>query len=145
MNNEQEQERPTQMRMPMTNFTNVNRQAHSAATRMQAERAYDALWQGVDINEAGYVYMIRYDGESAVKIGCCTNMKSRMGSFNTAHKTNVDIIYARWVEDCEYVELQLHNEFRARQIRREWFALTEDDIDHAIMILQAYEGEDYTA
>jgi hypothetical protein len=72
------------------------------------------------------VYFIRAGEEGPVKIGTAENVNARLHALQNAHYAELTVI--RLLEGDHHLELQIHERFKARRIRREWF-----DFDQAML------------
>ena len=77
----------------------------------------------------GLVYFIHEEGEMNVfKIGYTTNLKKRLESLQTAHYRLLQV-YATIENVPRQKETELHQLFKKKHIRGEWFAITPEIID----------------
>lgn len=74
----------------------------------------------------GYVYVLELSG--FYKIGSSKRPDKRYIQLSTG--TPIDLKVVHWLKSPYYqtVEKQLHNRFAHKRTRREWFALTDEDI-----------------
>jgi len=79
----------------------------------------------------GMVYLFKlYSDKPAYKIGRCKvgNVIKRAKAVMTYTPRDVEIVNSWRVENYSDVEIDLHIEYESKNIRREWFALDDDDI-----------------
>ena len=74
------------------------------------------------------LYVINAVGTNRYKIGFTKDLKSRLRSFRTAMPTKVDLIFYVWTLDYLYLEKLLHNDFKDKRVRGEWFEFDNDDL-----------------
>ena len=78
----------------------------------------------------GVVYLLKIKGKSQYKIGVTTNLEKRLTqispkmpfALNVEHKIKSDKIYS--------LEEKLHNKFKDKHIKGEWFELNKDDVNY---------------
>lgn len=92
----------------------------------------DELFAELDANRAApqpkkeYVYLTKAD--FGYKIGKTTNPDTRPMQVAGNTPIKLEVITVIEVPDCTKAERQLHEHFREKRLRGEWFALTEDDV-----------------
>lgn len=78
-----------------------------------------------------YLYIMK--NNETYKIGYSSNFNKRLKNYKV-HLGNVEIIYIHKGFNCFELESELHNTFKNKKIRGEWFELNEKDILKAIKI-----------
>lgn len=77
----------------------------------------------------GYVYLIRdRDVTGYCKIGKSTNVRRRIGHFDTMLPFETDLLHIIETDDCTALEARLHRHFAEKRVRGEWFELDDNDI-----------------
>lgn len=76
----------------------------------------------------GCVYIVKV-GEH-FKIGKTKNIKSRMGEY-TKLPIEPKVVFLKEVTNCSLAEETLHNYFKNKRVRGEWFNLDDEDIEKA--------------
>jgi len=84
---------------------------------------------------SGWVYLIQA-GEHT-KIGIATNVQARMAALQTGHPQTLELRGTFECADPRRVEMELHELFRPKHVRGEWFALTDADITQALNCLKS--------
>ena len=74
----------------------------------------------------GFVYFVQ-DGEGRVKIGKALNMATRMGEY-TKLPTEPKVVHVFESEDYTRAEKIVHDFYKERRLRGEWFMLTDEDM-----------------
>lgn len=79
------------------------------------------------ITDVGYIYVIT-DSYENFKIGSTLNMNQRMKVYQTSipYLSTVKTIKLQWYKEYE---LLLHEKFKDKHIKGEWFKLTSEDIE----------------
>lgn len=87
---------------------------------------YDGL---MPIRYTGFVYVMhRRDG--LYKIGRTNNIDRRLHEVSKKLRERVSLICAFRVFDPALSELELHNQFKEKRVKGEWFSLSQEDIDY---------------
>lgn len=81
--------------------------------------------RAVIINGPG-VYIIKSAGLH--KIGCTSNVRNRMVSFLQSIPTSVELAVFLPTRSFRAVEWTLHQQYRDKRVRGEWFNLTSEDL-----------------
>lgn len=82
----------------------------------------------------GYVYAIRTG--KLVKIGHTKRPAHRMKLYRTENPYPIEVLYMVKVTNCRHVEAAIRVGFVSKQVRGEWFDLTDEDIGLIGVILQ---------
>lgn len=117
----------TLSRTQLCEMTGLSEPAVTAGVRHAVEIGALQVFDS-DVRTHGYVYLICAEN-GACKIGISYSHPSRrLGELQTGSPLELTLEF--WFEagDPFEVEQQLHARFRSKHIRREWFALDEDDI-----------------
>lgn len=87
----------------------------------------------------GYIYLIKHQ-DGMYKIGRTKDLKSRMKAYETSMPfTQIELIATMESDDYMKDERDLHAEFSEKQIRGEWFDLTEKEVDN---LRERFSGND---
>ncbi|MFD5571976.1 GIY-YIG nuclease family protein [Streptomyces cadmiisoli] len=93
----------------------------------------------VDAPSTGWAYAVRDRLSGLVKIGCTSNVPARLRTLRTGAPGDLDLIWqavgGRALED------HLHQAFRAKRVRGEWFEFTGSDPVAALTLAAATWGE----
>ena len=77
----------------------------------------------------GYVYFICDPNlPNEVKIGRARDVDKRIATFNTGRPRNLKIIRKIYSGDYKTFESNIHNYFKSKRIKREWFEITKDEL-----------------
>lgn len=76
-----------------------------------------------------YVYLVKLRKADIYKIGVAVNVESRICSMETDCPFEIEVVYAKQSPDARGVERALHNLYINKRIRREWYRLTQSDVD----------------
>ncbi len=92
------------------------------------------------------MYFFRHKGLSAVKIGFSgsPDHTKRLRSFETYSPHGVDVIAVIIIKNPSAMELVFHNRFSTKRLNGEWFDLTQNEIDEAILFIEKLGHECYT-
>ena len=71
------------------------------------------------------------------KIGITTNLHARIRSIMTGNPENVEIISLKEVDSHKHHEKELHNKFKHKCKRGEWFLLDENDVSYVVDYLNS--------
>jgi hypothetical protein len=87
------------------------------------------------------VYVIRRSGNTSglVKIGFAADVDQRIAAMLTAAPEGIDVIYA--LEGDRNLERTLHQHFAAKRAKREWFSLTDEELQSIPQIKANIEKE----
>ena len=77
-------------------------------------------------NTKGFVY-IGYDKQKRYKIGSTKDLQQREKTFITGN-LDYKMLMSCYVNDFRKAEQYLHNYFKDKQIKNEWFNLTQEDL-----------------
>ena len=75
----------------------------------------------------GVIYVFKLNG--CYKIGSSKNIKERIKHFECSLPGKMETIFIANVKDYLSVEKFLHRKFKDKRVRREWFNLSEADIE----------------
>jgi len=76
----------------------------------------------------GYVYLVR--SKYGVKIGKSVNVRNRTRLFEVKLPFPITVEHYAWFDDYSFAERELHQKYHAKRLEGEWFALSENDVDH---------------
>jgi hypothetical protein len=74
------------------------------------------------------IYLIRHDS-GAVKIGYSKNPERRVQALDVMPYPVVELEFSKCVRDAKSVERELHERYSDKQIRGEWFDLSESEVE----------------
>lgn len=81
----------------------------------------------------GYIYLISDD--RYIKIGITKNIKNRINSIQHGNP-DANIIYYKYIENYVNIEKILHEKYKSKKIKGEWFKLSEYDINEIKVYLE---------
>lgn len=84
----------------------------------------------------GYVYLVKLDKH--YKIGISKTPEQRLKEFTMLPYKLEDIKIAR-VNEYEKIEKELHEEYKTKKVRGEWFELNESEVEEIVEYLTAIE------
>ena len=90
---------------------------------------YYPIKEKKNINKnAGYVYLLEYN--NLYKIGCSKNIDKRLHDLekNTPHKIN--LIHSIKTDNKYKLENELHQKYKDKRSKGEWFSLSDSDIQN---------------
>lgn len=87
--------------------------------------------------EIGYVYLLRADN-GLTKIGKTRSLEQRLDHFTTKLPYELELIGTIESEQYSAIETELHNMFRSKRKRGEWFDLSDEDLEN---IKKKYNAE----
>jgi Meiotically up-regulated gene 113 len=79
-------------------------------------------------DSSGFVYLIRCGDTRLYKIGKARNVASRLAALQIANPLPLNLIDSYEVSDASIEESELHLQFKDKNERGEWFALTDADL-----------------
>jgi len=79
-------------------------------------------------DKSGCIYLIQSNG--LCKIGITKDFERRMADFQRTIPTEVNIVWSAEVEDAYKMERALHEHFKDKWVKGEWFDLNEDDMQY---------------
>lgn len=85
-------------------------------------------------NLSGYVYILK--SGIYYKIGISKNPKTRLQFYITENPNEIEIIANKKVEDSKTLEKRLHEKFKNKIHRGEWFLLEAHDVENAKDLLR---------
>jgi hypothetical protein len=85
------------------------------------------------------IYFIQRVSDSAVKIGCSTNIDQRLWALVTEHKVKMSVLGV--MEGDRVTEREMHTLFRNSWLRGEWFNPTDDLLDFIDKNTSAHERQ----
>lgn len=83
----------------------------------------------------GYLYVVEVDGN--YKIGISKNPKQRLGEY-TKYAKEPHTIILKYCRDYVNIEETLHQKYAQKNIRGEWFSLSEFDLSEISHFLEPY-------
>jgi hypothetical protein len=81
----------------------------------------------------GYIYIIKADDR--YKIGKARQLGSRLDTHSSSSPYPIELIAQEHVADYSGVEHLLHRLFKDKEVKPEWFHLTQDDLEAALDVL----------
>lgn len=75
----------------------------------------------------GYVYFIKSEYSSDIKIGKTINMKNRMSSLRTAISSDVFLLGYIFTDKFNEIEKNLHKKYIGKLVQGEWFSISDDE------------------
>lgn len=105
--------------------------------RLQLPKTVTTATQPID--KKIYVYFIRESWNKSVKIGRTSNLISRFRDIQTHCPQPIELIGFFTSKPKDRLEGKLHRFFRHRNIRGEWFSLSDEEIEEAIEKYRGYE------
>ena len=88
-------------------------------------------------DKAGFIYVLRSGKTNRFKIGLSKNVLSRLDSLQTGNPDTLSLVCNFPAIDVFTKEKDLHKRYEAKQITREWFELTDEDISSLISEVEA--------
>lgn len=79
-------------------------------------------------NKPSYVYLIQAEN-GLVKIGIASDVNTRFITLNIASPVKLELLFSIQRDDARQVETTLHNLFKDKRIKGEWFSLDESDLN----------------
>lgn len=106
------------------------REAVRKAQRKHRAKQKDIMLNNVEYTpRCGFVYIIRCVGFPYYKIGQATNVKSRLAMLQTGVPFELIIEYANAVKDMNEAEIKIHDKYKDKCVRGEWFILTDVELN----------------
>lgn len=105
-----------------TSYKKMQEHIKNKPFKQQAKKTNNSRYMRIP----GYIYVIRQD--DFFKIGKALDMQNRMKMYITENPNELEVIIEHKVNNYGYVEKHLHNMFKSKRIRGEWFKLTNTDI-----------------
>lgn len=87
----------------------------------------------------GYVYLIQIVGFDLYKIGSSSKVEERLAVIQAHNPFDLVLIHTIASKRCKSLEFAIHEQFKSKQIRGEWFKLTEDDVAQIKLIVDTNE------
>lgn len=81
-----------------------------------------------NLDEKGYVYIIKESFYGMYKIGKAKNLGERLNLFNVQLPFDIKLIHVIWDRNYGVIEQLLHMHFDNKRTNGEWFNLNSDDI-----------------
>jgi hypothetical protein len=81
------------------------------------------------------IYIIRIKNTNYYKIGVSQNYKRRLRDIESSMPFTIELITIKKVKDAYNIETTLHDTFKQKYIKSEWFNLNELDIKKAKKII----------
>jgi len=91
----------------------------------------------IKTNNSGFVYLIK--SGIYYKIGISRDPKQRIKNLQTSTPLKVKKIIVKEVENYLRIEEDLHEKFKEKRVRREWFNLNKEDVSTIKSILTSQE------
>jgi len=80
-------------------------------------------------NGCGYIYIMKLCKTKYFKIGYSINVSTRLSQIRTSCcPFDVDLIFKKYFTNASDVESALHESFKHKRFKKEWFTLSKDDI-----------------
>jgi hypothetical protein len=77
----------------------------------------------------GYVYLIQ-STSGYFKIGKAKDVQNRLKTFEVKLPFEVDLLHSIECDNYNQAESQLHERFKTKRVKGEWFNLTPDDVNY---------------
>lgn len=74
------------------------------------------------------IYIIQNTFTKSIKIGVSKDVEGRLNSLQTGHEHQLELIYAKSVEEALKLESKLHRKFSSKRIRGEWFKVNPEKV-----------------
>lgn len=74
-----------------------------------------------------YVYLIKSKGDNYYKIGHTKDVKERLQQLELNSPFELEIVFAKQVDDAVKIEGNLHLMYSAKNVKGEWFRLSQED------------------
>ena len=84
-------------------------------------------------DNSGFIYLVHCEG--FYKIGIATNLRKRVSNIQTSNPFKVTLVAYTKTENVFADELELHELFKDKRVRGEWFKLNDDDLFYLREIL----------
>lgn len=81
-------------------------------------------------DRSGFVYLIRCGETNRYKIGISKNVLGRVETLQTGNPEKLHVVCYFPAIDAQAKEQELHKHYEEKQVMREWFELTEKDVDY---------------
>lgn len=98
--------------------------------RAELERVKTEIKKSKPNNNYGFVYLFHNTENDSYKIGLSKDPEKRLGAIKTSLSSDVEMILSIETGDMVSLESYLHDRFKDRRIRGEWFKLTKEDVDY---------------
>lgn len=79
--------------------------------------------------KSNWVYLFQEDFAGLIKIGIAKNPLQRMAALQTSCPQTITMLAQVNDDDAKIREAELHVRYAKKHVRREWFRLTENDIE----------------
>ncbi len=76
----------------------------------------------------GSIYIIKAGDKNIYKIGVATDIGNRLNTLQTANYEELKVVRSFYLENVYEIEKELHFIYREKNIRGEWFRLSDNDI-----------------
>ena len=77
-----------------------------------------------------YANLIKIKDKNKYKIGLTSNLKQRISSLSNQNPFEIKLITAIENNDIYKLESELHKKFADKNIKGEWFELSQKDVDY---------------
>lgn len=84
-----------------------------------------------------FLYIIRETGSTMHKIGSTTDVYYRLQNLQTGNPREIEIVYFTQLELARYAEEGLHDRFRDKRVRGEWFDMAAEEVASLIAELES--------
>ncbi len=98
---------------------------HLEHQEMMREMTKDKKTKKLDI---GYIYVIKAEGQSIYKIGKSKSVPNRISQLDKQYPFEIEIYTYFKSEEVSNIETELHNLFKNKRQKGEWFALNKQDL-----------------
>ncbi len=86
-----------------------------------------------------YVYLIAC--QDYFKIGIANNVPNRLAQLYTGNPFDMKVVVVYGFENAEAIERSLHQRFRHKRVRGEWFVLSENEIEVLKSVCELLGGQ----
>lgn len=76
----------------------------------------------------GFIYLIRIGDSTKYKIGLSLNPSRRLSQLEKSSPYEMTLVHVVIVDDMVKAERSLHEKYKARRIRGEWFDLSKEEV-----------------
>jgi len=86
-------------------------------------------------DDIGYLYLLEMSGN--IKIGASKDLNTRMKMLNYLLAEDINLCYSIRLKNPFKIEKILHNKYKDKRVKGEWFRLTKDDINEIKIYLDS--------
>ncbi|NRA92146.1 MAG: GIY-YIG nuclease family protein [Psychroserpens sp.] len=81
------------------------------------------------------LYIIKIESKNIYKIGVSQNPQRRFRDIENSMPYYVEVVFNEYIDNAYKIEEQVHDKYKNKHIKSEWFKLSNEDINQILCVL----------